>query len=336
MSPEQSVFRAAVVGCGRGGRLSLDGLRESRHFEAVAAADISPQARERIARHFPGLRLYADHREMTAQCRADIVCVASPAPSHAPIARYVLRQGTAGMLLEKPIACNAADAERLLEDIRTRQVPLVVPHGLLVLPAPIAVKRRILRDDIGEIESVEIVNAVDLLNAGIHWLVFLLDLFGDDLPGDVISEFEVDDRIVNDGVQVESRGKTEITMTSGARVVLHSGVRTLPGSTVLPAKEQRGAIFRFRGSGGEIEFSAWAGSYWIRTAGNRDGELVHCAGASDPSYHQVFLEQLARQVSASTTDYRVAELSLAALRIIEKSYACYRGSDWALGTPVDS
>lgn len=336
MSPEQSVFRAAVVGCGRGGRLSLDGLRESSHFEAVAAADVSAQAREETSRRFPELKLFADHREMMAQCPADIVCVASPAPSHAPIARYVLQQGTAGMLLEKPIACSAADAERLLEDIKTRQVPLVVPHGLLVLPAPIAIKRRVLRGDIGEIESVEIVNAVDLLNAGIHWLVFLLDLFDDELPAEVTADFDVDDRIVNDGVQVESRGKTELTMMSGARVVLHSGVRTEPGSDVLPAEEQRGAIFRIHGSDGELEFSAWAGSYWIRSAGIRDGELIHCAGASGPSYHQVFLEQLARQVSTSSTDYRVADLSLAALRIIEKSYACYRGSKWALGTPADS
>ena len=332
----RSVFRAAVIGCGRGGHLSLEGLHDSDRFETVAASDISARARQDTGRRYPDLRLFSDYRDMVAQCPADVVCVASPAPSHAAIARWLLRNGVAGMLLEKPLACNAADSERLLEEIRDRQVPIVVPHGMLVLPAPIAVRRRIRRGDIGEVECIEIHNAVDLLNAGIHWLVFLLDLFGDEFPDEISADFNVEDCIVNDGMQVESRGTTELSMPSGVRVVLYSGVHTRPGSQVLPETQQRGAIFRVHGARGDIEFSAWAGSYWIATAGNRDGELVHCAGASDPSYHQVFLDQLARQMSTSSTDYRVAELSVAALRIIETAYACYRGKGWVPGMPAGS
>ena len=335
MPDRATVVRAAVVGCGRGGNLSLDGLGDSEHFEVVAASDISVRARQETARRFPELRLFADYGDMMAQCPADVVCIASPAPTHAPIARSVLQQGVRGLLLEKPLACDAADAERLLEEIKDRHVPVVVPHGMLVLPAPMAIKRRIRRGDIGAVESVEIYNAVDLLNGGIHWLVFLLDLFGDDSPVEVSSHFEVDDRVVNDCVRVESRGTTRITMRSGVRIVLHSGVRVRPGSDVLPTEEQRGAIFRVRGSDGDIEFSAWAGSYWISTPGNSGGELVHCAGENDPGYHRIFLDRLARQVSTSKTDYRVAELSLGALRIIEKAYACYAGNEWRLGKAVE-
>ncbi len=336
MSRRANVFRAAVVGCGRGGKLSLDGLRDSDHFEIVAASDVSLPARQETARQFSELQVFADYRDMLAECPADVVCIASPAPTHAPIARTVLQHDVRGVLLEKPLACTAADAEHLLQEFKDRQVPVEVPHGMLVLPAPIAIKRRIRRGDIGAVESVEIFNAVDLLNGGIHWLVFLLDLFGDDLPAEVSSDFNVVDRVVNDRMQVESLGKTRFALTSGVQVTLHSGVRVKPGSDVLPGEEQIGALFRIRGSGGDMEFSAWAGSYWIATAANRDGELIHCAAEGDPSYHRIFLERLARQMSTSSTDYGVAQLSIASLRIIERAYACYGGSEWALGLPVES
>ena len=335
MSRNQSVLRAAVIGCGRGGRLSLDGLRASNHFEAVAVCDVSARVRQDVARQYPQVRLFADPDDLMSACAVDVVCISSPAPTHASIARSALTGGVCGMLLEKPLACSVAEAERLLREIKDRDVPVVVPHGMLVLPAPMAVKRRIQQGDIGAVERVEVHNAVDLLNAGIHWLVYLLDLFDGDPVAEVVSELEVGDRVVNDGVQVESRGRTRLTMKSGARVVLHSGARTRPGSDVLPEKEQIGAIFRVYGSDGNTEFSAWAGSYWIATAADRGGELIRCAAAGAATYHQVYLEHLARQMSTSRTDYRVVELSLAALRIIETAYACYGGNDWVPGIPVD-
>ena len=327
------MLTASVIGCGHGGGLSLDAACSSSSYVLIAAADPSVDARRRVAGRFPNARLFADYREMLAECRTDVVCVATPAPSHASIAREVLHCSPKGLLLEKPLACDVSTAEELLREVRDGACPVVVPHGMLVLPAAQEIKARIRRGDIGEIATVEVQNAVDLLNAGIHWLVYLLDVFDDDNPREVNAEFDVSGHVVNDGVQVESRGATRIEFDSGVCVDLHSGNKTEPTSDVLPREEQRGALFRVTGSEGVIEFSAWAGSYWIQV-GKSDGELIKQPLPAGLSYHQIFLEQLAQNITVRRLDYSSANLSLAALRLIESAYQRHGDSEWALGVPA--
>ncbi len=328
------MLTAAVIGCGFGGRLSLDALQESVHYQTVAASDPSAIARGKTADRFPGLELYDDHRELLSRHSVDVVCIATPAPTHEPFARDVMSRGLRGLLLEKPISCSVEHAEQLLADFVSAQLPVVVPHGMLVLPAPTEITRRVRGGDIGRITDIEVFNAVDLLNGGIHWLVYLLDLLGDDGVEYLASSFEVDGRIVNDAVHVESRGTTQFRTQSGVRIQLESGNRTRPASDKLPADQQRGAIFRIHGSAGDIEFSAWAGSYWI--ASGSSGDLVKCAAHGDPGYHQLFLDELASQIARSTPDYRSAELSVAALRLIETAYRSHDGDAWPLGQPAGS
>lgn len=327
------MLTASVMGCGHGGGLSLDALRNSADYALIAAADPSVDARTRIADRFTDVRLFADFRDMLTACLTDVVCIATPAPSHPAIARFVLAHKPKGMLLEKPLACDVATAKALLEEIKAAACPLVVPHGMLVLPASREIKARIRRGDIGRIVSVDIQNAVDLLNGGIHWLAYLLDVFDNDTAAEVSAKFDVSGRLVNDAVQVESRGATHIEFGSALCIDLHSGKKTVPTSEVLPVEEQRGALFRVSGSKGVIEFSAWAGSYWIQV-GKSDGELVKQALPAGLSYHQLFLEQLARNVAAGDADYVSADLSLAALRLIESAYQQHGSSEWALGVPA--
>lgn len=327
------MLTAAVIGCGHGGGLSLHAVSNSDDYALIAAADPSADARKRVADRFPNVRLFADFREMLAECRNDIVCVATPAPSHASIAREVLLHDPKGLLLEKPLACDASTAEELLSEIRDAACPVVVPHGMLVLPAAQEIKVRIRRGDVGQIVSVDVQNTVDLLNAGIHWLAYLVDVFDNDNTRTVNAEFDVSGHVVSDGVQVESGGVTRIELESGLCIDLHSGCKTDPTSEVLPRAEQRGALFRVTGSKGVIEFSAWAGSYWIKV-GKSDGEFVKRALPAGLSYHQIFLEQLAQNIAIGKPDFGSAELSLAALRLIETAYHQHSYSEWALGVPA--
>lgn len=324
------MLSAAVIGCGHGGGLSLDALQKSDRYELVAAVDSSETALQDIAARFPGIRPFTDYNDMLAECGPDVVCVATPAPSHAPIGLDALRSGLKGLLLEKPLSSNVATAEALLNEVKSAGCPLVVPHGMLVLPAPREVKSRIKRGDIGDVSSIKIQNAVDLLNGGIHWIVYLLDVFEGDDPVAVAAEFDAGEHIVSDGVKVESRGRTRVTLNSGFSFELCSGKGTEPKSSVLPPEDQRGALFRIDGSEGAIEFSAWAGSYWIGT-GTCGGKIVRCTRPDMPSYHQVFLEQLAQNIAERRPQYGSADLSLAALGLIETAYRQHDDRGWVLG-----
>jgi predicted dehydrogenase len=86
-----------------------------------------------------------------------------------------------GILVEKPLGHTAASGRRVLSAIMNRQLPMAVPHGLLVNSAPMEVVSRVRRGDIGELRLVEIQNTGwDIINAGIHWLDFFVTLTGNE------------------------------------------------------------------------------------------------------------------------------------------------------------
>ena len=313
--------------------MSLDALHRSDRYKLAAAADPSSAARQSVASRFPDLQVVTDYREMLADRDVDVFCIATPAPSHASIAHIILGHQPKGLLLEKPLAPDVATAEALLAEVRDTGCPAVVPHGLLVLPVMQEIKARLRRGDIGKIISVEVQNAVDLLNAGIHWLAYLVDVFDEHRPASVSARFNVGGQVINDGVQVESVGNSTVELPSGIGITLRSGNETMPTSDVLPREEQLGALFRVIGSKGLLEFSAWAGSYRIQT-GDSESELVKRPLPAGVSYHRLFLEQLAQNIADGEPDYSSADLSLAALRIIESAYAQQGESEWRLGVPA--
>ena len=324
------MLTAAVIGCGHGGRLSVEALANSDLLEPVAAVDASPEALEQIEKCYPDIRTFNGVREMMKECLPDIVCVSTPAPTHEPISRELLNLGVSGLLIEKPLAVDGSQARKLLDDIKNIKCPLVVPHGMLVLPAPVEIKRLVRSGDLGRIISVDVQNSVDLLNGGIHWLVYLLDLFERDELNSVHAQFDTSSRRVSDAVKVETKGTTSFRLDSGINIKLSSGVGVRPQSSVIAPQDQMGALFRIVGTKGRLEFAAWSGCYWIETE-ERQGTTVRCAAPLDPPYHRTFLESLANNVMNAQADYHSAELSVQALEIIRSAYDQCKDSGWQIG-----
>ena len=307
-------------------------MHASGSYGAIVAVDPSATARAAASSAYPETSFFASIDDVTGDL--DVVAVATPAPLHEPVARTILARGVRALLLEKPMACNADVAASLLHDVKERGIPLVVPHGMLVLPAPAEIKGIVRQGDIGDVLSVDVQNSVDLLNAGVHWLVYLLDLFDDDLPVTVESQLGTSGRTVSDGVRVEDSGRTRIVTQSGCRWTLWSGKATRPASAVLSPAEQIGALFRLTGTTGTIEFSAWSGSYRLVMPQFPEGKLVSCDDGAKTDYHRVFLEQLADGIASPRPDYRSAELSVAALRLIDCAYRPHVDPDWQPGQPA--
>jgi predicted dehydrogenase len=112
---------ASVIGCGTGGRLSLEALSASPLFRIVAAADLRPEVRESLEREFSGLRTFGSHQEMLAHCPTDVVCVSTYAPSHESIVLDVVAlPSLRGILVEKPLGDTAAAGRRILNAIKSR------------------------------------------------------------------------------------------------------------------------------------------------------------------------------------------------------------------------
>jgi predicted dehydrogenase len=210
--PAEPALSASVVGGGMGGRLSLEALRSSPTFELVAAADLRDEVRKALARDFPGLRTFASHEEMLAQCPTEVLCVSTYPPSHECVVLDALNLAALrGLLVEKPIGDTAAAGRRILDAIKARNLPMVVPHGLRVRATPLEIVKRIEKGDIGELRLIEVQSDKwDLLNAGIHWLDFCLAATAESPIASVLAACDSSTRTYRDGMQVETVGVTYV------------------------------------------------------------------------------------------------------------------------------
>jgi predicted dehydrogenase len=314
------VYRAAVIGGGAGGRLSLDALTRSARFDCLAAADLRPEVRRDLEQRYPGLRTYPSAEALFADAALalDVVCVSTFPPSHEPVTLAALELPLSGLLVEKPLGHTARSGRALVEAIRRRGLPMVVPHGLRASAHSLEILDRVRRGQIGRLELVQIeCRGWDIINAGIHWLEFFVALTDNDPIAAVLAQCDTSTRTWRDGMQVETAAVTYARTVSGVRVVLETGDDTPTSSA------GHDFVFRLVGDQGTIEFWAWAPGYRLVNAEHSHGEILQAAPLPVGG-HQLHLENLARQMDAGAPDYAAAESSLAALELCEAAYVSAR------------
>ena len=334
---------ASVIGGGLGGRLSLDALARSPLFRLTGAVDLRAEVRAELEQKYPGLRTFATHQELFAACPTEVVCVSTWAPSHAAITRDALALPLKAILVEKPLGDTVAAGQDIIERVRAKGIPMAVPHGLMVRRCPLEVIFRVQAGEIGELRLVEIQSPKwDIVNAGIHWLQFLLNVAGNPAAESVLCACDTSSRTYRDGFQVETSSITQVELANGVRGILITGDR-------LRSNGERGdTTFRLIGTRGQIEFWGWAGDYRISNAAHPGGTVV--TPEEEPrTAHQRHLEALVPQIASDVCDYTMATSSLAALELVEAAYLSARhhcqvrlplasftpptASDWDPGRP---
>lgn len=314
----EPILTAAVVGGGFAGRLALDALTASHRFQPVAVAEPNPTTRRELAERYHGLVVHADVEAMLQHQAADVMCISTPPVTHAAISRSAMATSVRGLLLEKPLCHSASLARELLADIVARQIPVAVPHGLLVQATALEVIDRVRNGEIGELELIEIrTTGWDILNAGIHWLNYCVRLLGDDRVERVLATCDSRTRTYRDGLQVETVAATHAETVAGARIVMISGDHIRLGSGANFAQ------FRLSGSAGQIELEAFQHGYRLQNA-QHPAPTTFTPPPTGPGGHQQHLERLAALIDARVADVSAAEESLAALEICEAAYVSSR------------
>ena len=111
------MYTAALIGCGRISFKHIEGfVKNSDRLTLTAVCDqVIARAREKAEdykKSFPGpaVGVYADYREMLAECRPDIVTIAAESGKHPEIAVHCFEAGC-HVICEKPMALSARDAD---------------------------------------------------------------------------------------------------------------------------------------------------------------------------------------------------------------------------------
>ena len=121
-----------IIGCGIAAvREILPGLvREgpNQALRVVAVCDREPARAAATAARFGIPAWYGDHRELLADRGTDLVVVATPIPTHAPVALEAIAAGK-HVCVQKTLAVTAAEATLVIEAARARGVKLVASPG---------------------------------------------------------------------------------------------------------------------------------------------------------------------------------------------------------------
>jgi len=129
-------LRVLVVGCGHMGTSHARAYRAlADDFEIVGLVSRGPASRQKLNAELGGtLPEFGDYAEALARTMPDAVCISTYPETHAAYAIAALEAG-AHVFLEKPVADNLADCERVIATARRLGRKLVVGYILHVHPS---------------------------------------------------------------------------------------------------------------------------------------------------------------------------------------------------------
>ena len=142
--------RVGVVGLGYWGPNLARNLAAIPGCELAWLCDASTHARERLAPYFPNARMTDTLEDLLGDDDLDAIVLATPVPTHAELAVAVARAGK-HCFVEKPLATNAADAQRAVAAAEQAGRILMVGHLLEYHPAVTRLKELIDGHELGEL-----------------------------------------------------------------------------------------------------------------------------------------------------------------------------------------
>jgi predicted dehydrogenase len=107
-------MKVGIIGASFAKAAYLPALRHIAGAEVVALSSARLSSAQAAAAEFGIPHVYDDWRRMLADHRFDLVCIATPTITHAPMALAALEAG-AHVLAEKPTAMDAGEAQAMLD-----------------------------------------------------------------------------------------------------------------------------------------------------------------------------------------------------------------------------
>ena len=153
---KRSPVGIGIIGTGFARTTQIPGFRDCMGAKVVAIASRNRERAEAVAKEFGIEHVASDWRELVAHRDVDLVSVVTPPSTHMEITLAALEEHKA-VLCEKPMALNAGEAARMVENANTAGVLALIDHELRFLNS-----RRMMRGMLqtGAIGSVRHCNYV--------------------------------------------------------------------------------------------------------------------------------------------------------------------------------
>jgi len=142
-----------LVGLGYWGPNLARAIDAAPQADLAAICDTDASLLERAARKHPRARTFSTAEAMLAEADVEAVAIATPAATHFGLARAALKAGK-NVLVEKPMAGTAAEAEELIALAEAKERVLMPAHVFLYNAAVRKVRQYIESGELGEVYYV--------------------------------------------------------------------------------------------------------------------------------------------------------------------------------------
>ena len=139
-----------VVGCGYWGPNLLRNFSENEGAHLAWVCDVDARRLEVMSRRYPSAEATRDYEALLKDARLDAVVVATPVGTHYRFAREALLAGK-HVLVEKPMAASAREAEELVELAGRQRLTLMVDHTFVYTGAVRKIREIVAGGELGEL-----------------------------------------------------------------------------------------------------------------------------------------------------------------------------------------
>jgi predicted dehydrogenase len=146
-------MKVAILGCGAIAKAHIEPLKRL-DVEVVAVCDPDEEASAGVAARFGIPRRYREAAELLDRERPDVVHVIAPPQAHRDLAVEAMEAGC-HVLVEKPMAVNAAEADEMIEAARRCERTLGVCHTMLFDSAVATARELAATGELGDVLGVE-------------------------------------------------------------------------------------------------------------------------------------------------------------------------------------
>jgi predicted dehydrogenase len=145
-------MKAGVIGCGVVAEKAHLPAYRSLGVDLVGVADSTKEKARSCARKFKVKKWFTDYKDLLRE-GLDLVSLCTPPSTHSQLTIDAAKAGI-NVVVEKPMATNAEDAERMIGVCKASGVKLCVVHNYRFFPCVLEAKKRLEEGRLGKIVSV--------------------------------------------------------------------------------------------------------------------------------------------------------------------------------------